>query len=137
MDSNRSAKTVVEKIHSTPTLTGVTFLLILPTEVAELKKEDIMTRDDEGKDNIRKLTDFVVCDSVLEAEAAMEESDLPVEAFDRRMVRYYSQGSEDLILIFACPRCVEGARKTLHGRQPLWDLLVAKLRFFRLKMRKR
>jgi hypothetical protein len=96
-----------------------------------------VVQDDESTNSIRKLTDFIVCDSVLEAKAAAEESDLSVEAFDRRMVRDYSQGSEERILIFACPECVEGARELLHGRQTVWALLLAKLQLFRHKMRKR
>jgi hypothetical protein len=96
-----------------------------------------VTWDGESTDSIRKLTDFVVCDSVLEAEAVAEESDLPAEAFDRRMVRDCSQSDKERILIFACPKCVEGASKSIHNRRPAWILLVAKLRLFLRKTRKR
>ncbi len=60
--------------------------------------------------HIQRLTDFFVCDSTTEAQAAKEGSDLLPEAFDQRIIHDVTY-KKDRILVYACSGCGEAKDK--------------------------
>lgn len=67
-----------------------------------------MKNKDGSDHSFGRLTDFAVCNSLIEADLIRENSDLPATAFDQREIYDYSQ-KKHRILVYACPGCRGGA----------------------------